>query len=92
MSFTGLMMIIFKLHGNDASEHLSLSQHNKDFNPEAQKIGSRIENQNIFKIEGVRRRGNAPENGDSLLSFPEKRGMSATSIAHCKVSFNFPPK
>ena len=25
------MMIIFKLHGNDALEHLSLSQHNKDF-------------------------------------------------------------
>ena len=24
MSFTGLMMIIFKLHGNDALEHLSL--------------------------------------------------------------------
>ena len=83
MSFTGLMMIIFKLHGNDASEHLSLSNTTRISTQEpTQKIGSRIENQNIFKIEVRRKGGNAPENGDSLLSFPEKRGMSA-SIPQC---------
>ena len=59
------MMIIFKLHGNDALEHLSLSQHNKDF-----WASTKLDQAEKKERE---KKDSQKENWDSLLSLPEKR-------------------